>query len=108
LAFFSGVVQSAPEAHADLPDDVTPKEHHDHAVPDHEHAKPEASKKEPEAKAPEAQAAPAPKAEEAASVPPAKEPVTCQVACLSWPGQKDGFRKSNQDAYCFMRTTDKK
>lgn len=39
---------------------------------------------------------------------PAKEPVTCQVACLSWPGSKDGFKKSNQDAYSFMRTRDKR
>lgn len=46
--------------------------------------------------------------EEVTAVVKAVEPVTCKVACLSWAGSKDGFKKTNQDAYCFMRTKDKK
>lgn len=105
LTTFRQNSESAPEAHADLPDDVTPKEHHDHSGYEHERPKPEASQKELAPKSALAQSAPAPAS---AGGAPAKDPVTCQVACLSWPGQKDGFRKSNQDSYCFMRTTDKK
>ncbi|GJP52720.1 hypothetical protein CLOM_g11809 [Closterium sp. NIES-68] len=42
------------------------------------------------------------------SSPAPDEPVVCRVACMSWAGQQDGFHKTNQDAYCFMRTKDKK
>ncbi|CAI5458324.1 unnamed protein product [Closterium sp. Yama58-4] len=42
------------------------------------------------------------------SSPAPDEPVVCRVACMSSAGQQDGFHKTNQDAYCFMRTKDKK
>eukprot|EP00245_Coleochaete_scutata_P005701 TRINITY_DN19459_c0_g1_i1.p1 TRINITY_DN19459_c0_g1~~TRINITY_DN19459_c0_g1_i1.p1 ORF type:complete len:511 (+),score=60.88 TRINITY_DN19459_c0_g1_i1:394-1926(+) len=37
-----------------------------------------------------------------------EEPVSCRVACQSWAGQKNGIKKANQDAYCFMRSVDRR
>eukprot|EP00850_Spirogloea_muscicola_P017016 SM000142S00530 [mRNA] locus=s142:178431:180933:- [translate_table: standard] len=38
----------------------------------------------------------------------AEEPISCRVACQSWAGQRNGQKKPNQDAYCFMRSLDRR
>lgn len=35
---------------------------------------------------------------------PPEEPIKCKVAAMTCAGQRDGRKKPNQDAYCFMRS----
>jgi hypothetical protein len=39
---------------------------------------------------------------------PFEDAISCRVAVQSWAGQKNGFRKANQDAYVLAKAEDRR